>query len=234
MEDESYPSTSVIDMSNVDDIENMFEKLVSRQNRFTKEFENNIEICCTQLNKLKDISNNDTINLLNSLYNSKLTVDSLRLIQNDYEPCSVCKTVEHAPLNYKEESRERIRKRSTDQSDDYFEFMSRTKSFRNTRFFFDFKGSAHPSDPESFKKEASNTFHNNKFSDYFVFLINERPTTDTSTFKKFTFNSFKSFGARFLELIISFFPLFNITNFSNLIIILRMRVNNLEHLVVSY
>ncbi|XP_954353.1 rhomboid family integral membrane protein, putative [Theileria annulata] len=232
MEDESYASTSVIDMSNVDYIENMFEKLVSRQNRFTKEFENNIEICCTQLNKLKDISNSDTINLLSSLYNSKLTVERLKLLQNDYEPCSVCKTVEHAPLIYKEDLKEKIRKRSTDQSDDYFQFMTRTKSFKNTRFFFDFKGEDQSNDPDKIKKEASNSFHEHKFSDYFVFLINERPSTDTIFFKKFTFNSLKSLGSRALELIMSFFPIFNITNFSNLIIVIQWFLYILRVLVL--
>ncbi|BAM38877.1 uncharacterized protein TOT_010000344 [Theileria orientalis strain Shintoku] len=214
-------SVSIIDMSDSDDLGNMFEKLVSRHSKFTREFDKNMEICVTHLKKLSENNSSKTINLVNSLYNVDLKAADLENLKETYELCPVCKTTRHAPLNF-DHPTPPMRKSTSQRMVDYMEFVRPLKNSNSRRFFFDFRHSIVDSPrPQEIKKEASRRFTHQGISDYFVFLVNQIETRRSGLFRKFSINTVKGIWTRFFDFFMNVFPLFHITNFTNLIIVLQ-------------
>ncbi|GFE53778.1 hypothetical protein-like peptidase [Babesia ovis] len=77
----------------------VYENVVSRQKRYTVEFDRTLAMCVEQFNLIARGSNWDpVISCVNSTYNIALDIPRLDILRKDYVSCSYCCNISHYPV----------------------------------------------------------------------------------------------------------------------------------------
>ncbi|AFZ80210.1 hypothetical protein BEWA_030630 [Theileria equi strain WA] len=223
MDETESSSPPSVDNKVNEEIENQVQKLVSRHRKFTREFDKNMEICRTQLDKiLTQSANNAPIQLLNSLYDVDLTITKLNEMEEEYEECALCSNTKHAQPVSISNVNEKVSVSLNDTCEDYTNTIMKPMvtmrsmvSMKSKQFFLTPSEKSESINlPESIKKISAS--QPNTLSDYFVYLVNEKVELPT-----ITSIDYKAIVVKALEFVIQFFPLFKILSVSIAITIIQ-------------